>query len=89
MSRSHHYRNPSSTDDVSFIVIILLAGSLWTHKALITKVEHYALLTCAVGGVVFVATIMYKVLKKLLSLHHRVNPNMSDINTMSGTLSNT
>lgn len=63
--RRRTYKATSSGSNAAFVTVILLACVAWAHRAFMTKVEHYVLLAWLVGGAIFLATIIYKLGKKL------------------------
>ncbi len=76
MSRAYygkrHYSKPN--DQVGFLMLILLAGTVWAHKIVLLEAAHIAVFVASGATVTFV---LLKVFKKL-------NRRCSTISTMTG-----
>ena len=81
MSRVHH---STVDDDVALIMIILVAGTVWAHKAFMTKAMHYVLLAWLVGVAVFLVVVIYKVTRKVRRWSFKRNSSMAEIDNMTG-----
>jgi HJR/Mrr/RecB family endonuclease len=75
----------TSGENGLFIVLVLLAVEVWAHKSFMTKVGHYILLACLVGGAIPIGAVIFKFIKKVNRWRlHKYNPNMSTIDNMTG-----
>lgn len=81
MSRAHH---STIDDEVAFIMIILVAGTVWVHKAFINKAVHYLLLAWLVGILISLALVVYKITRKVSRWSYKRSPNMAEIDSMTG-----
>jgi hypothetical protein len=87
MSRSHlrhgRYHN-RGTDDAVFVVIILLACAVWAHKAVMLRVEHYAIAACITVISIVSLGMLFKILMATMSRARYHNPDI-DIITSNPT----
>jgi len=74
----------TDTEHVTFIVIILLACSLWTHRAGIMQVEHIAKDVALTTAAIIIIVAAIRLAKKLRLWKRRHNPNIAAIDTMTG-----
>jgi HJR/Mrr/RecB family endonuclease len=81
MSRAYYSR---SDDHTGFILVILLAGTVWAHKAFMLKVEHYALIFAIACSTAVALVMLYKPLKAIRSWHRKSNLGLESIDNMTG-----
>lgn len=75
-------RSPDS--DASFILLILLAGTVWTHKAFMLQVQNIALLVAlALAGLISLIWLV-KLTKRVKRWRLRRHPAMTAIDQMAG-----
>jgi len=74
----------SDTEHVIFIIIILLACNLWTHKAINLQVEHIIRYVVLFIAAVIIIVAILRIVKKLKYLHGRSYPDLEKIDTMTG-----
>ena len=74
----------SSSSDTSFIILILLAGTLWAHRAVMLRLEHIGFVVAlSVTAALIVLTIV-RLVRKIHSWGLNHSPDMSDIDVMDG-----
>src|ERR1039458_5132422 len=87
MSRPYRHRRTynAGTDgnNAAFVITILLLCSVWTHKAFMLKVEHYALIFGIACSVVVALAVLYKPFKAILSWHRKPNHDAEYMDTMT------
>ena len=81
MTRAHH---SAIDDDVAFIMIILVAGTVWAHKAFMTKAIHYLLVAWLIGLVVFLVLVVYKVIGKVSQWRYKQGASLAEIDNTTG-----
>lgn len=74
----------TDTEHVSFIMIILLACSLWTHKAAIAQAEHIAKYVALIIAAKITFVALLRIVKKFKYRQSRRNPDLAKIDTMTG-----
>jgi len=81
MARAYHSR---SDDHAGFIVVILLAGTVWVYKAFMLKVEHYALIFAIACSMAVALFLLYKPFKAIRSWHRKPSHRAESIDSMTG-----
>jgi restriction system protein len=81
MSRSYSRHHD---DHAGFILVILLAGAIWAHRAVMLKIEHIAHIFALIVTSLVCLVWLIKFIRKIKKWHRRHNPDFTDIDTMTG-----
>jgi len=73
-----------SDDHAGFILVVLLTGTVWAHRASMLKVEHYALIFAVVCSAIVFLAVIYKSFKRIRSWHWKPHSSAEFIDTMTG-----
>jgi HJR/Mrr/RecB family endonuclease len=88
MSRSYYRLKPYSAgkdaNDAVFIFCIFLFCSLWTHKALLLKVEHIAELAAISLTLLLITAFVIKLIRKSRPWKHIDTADIATIDQMTG-----
>jgi HJR/Mrr/RecB family endonuclease len=88
MSRSYRHKRPHNTgsdgNNAAFVIILLLACTVWTHKALMLKVERYTMITGLIGTGLIGFAVLYKFLRVIKVWRWKRNPSLNIIDNMTG-----
>lgn len=74
----------SSDGNGVFIVLVLLASVAWTHRAFISKAEHYLLFVWLTGGILLFSFIAYRFFKSRSRRRDIQNPSIYQVDNMTG-----
>ena len=74
----------TSNSDTSFIMLILLAGTLWAHRALMLRLERMGFIVAFSVITVLVAVLIVRLLKKIASWRLNHGSDMAAIDVMDG-----
>jgi len=74
----------TDTEHFTFIVIILLACGLWTHKAGMLEAEHIAKFAIIGVAILVCVVALIRTIKRIMGWRARHNPNRAVIDTMTG-----
>jgi HJR/Mrr/RecB family endonuclease len=88
MARSYHkYRsNNYSTENghLGFIMIILLLCAVWAHKAVMIRVEQYAIITALICTGLVILAMLLKAFCSIKTWRRKPNHALLDVDTMTG-----
>jgi hypothetical protein len=83
--RHSYHRNKGTENEAAFPLLILLACAVWAQKAVMVKIEHYALIFGVACSILVALAILRKPLRSLLSLRIKSGGNnVADVDTMTG-----
>lgn len=78
------YKNHGN-GDAGFALVILLAATVWAHKAFMLKVEHYALIFSITCSITVALTVLFNLFKRIRSRYlSAVSKYYTDIDSMTG-----
>ena len=74
----------SSSSDMSFIMLILLAGTLWAHRTVMLRLEHIGFIIAFSVIAVLLVVVVVRLLRKIVSWRLNRSPSMAAIDVMDG-----
>ena len=68
MSRRYHKK---AADQAGLIIVVLLAGTVWAHRAFMLRVEHIGLVVALVISGLLYSLFIFTFIRRLLHWHSK------------------